>query len=253
VTIKDIAKESGYAVGTVSRVLNNQPNVSEEARKKILKVVEKYHFQLNSNAKHLKQTVNSGITVIVKGYQNMLFTSIVERLQKEIKQKNYACMIYYISESDNEVEHAKQICRERHPSGILFLGSDLKCFKTDFSSISVPCVLVTNTATKLRIANLSSVATDDAKGAFAAIDYLISLGHRKIGILGGIREKSNPTKYRYDGCVRAFKKHGIDSGIPALREKLKAYYKNDRFEVLKAHIEAILNGVKGVFADIKID
>lgn len=208
-TIKDIARESGYAVGTVSRVLNNQPNVSAEAREKILAVVQKYNFKLNNNAKHLKQTANSGITIIVKGYQNMLFSTIVERLQKEIKQKNYACMIYYVSEEDNEVEHAVQIARERHPSGILFLGSDLKCFETEFPKIPVPCVLVTNTASKLHFDNLSSVSTDDVKAAYSAIDYLISLGHTKIGILGGVKEKSNPTTYRYEGCVKAFKKHNI--------------------------------------------
>ena len=53
-TIKDIAKESGYAVGTVSRVLNNHPDVSEKARKTIMEVVERHHFKLNNNAKHLK-------------------------------------------------------------------------------------------------------------------------------------------------------------------------------------------------------
>ena len=54
-TIKDIAREAGYSVGTVSRVLNHSENVSEKARKRILEVVDKYHFQLNSNAKHLKK------------------------------------------------------------------------------------------------------------------------------------------------------------------------------------------------------
>ena len=65
-TIKDIAKESGYAVGTVSRVLNNHPDVSEKARETILAVVEKHHFRLNNNAKHLKQQASKGIAVIVK-------------------------------------------------------------------------------------------------------------------------------------------------------------------------------------------
>lgn len=49
-TIKDIAEKSGYGVGTVSRVLNNHPNVSETARKRILEVAEKYHFVRNTNA-----------------------------------------------------------------------------------------------------------------------------------------------------------------------------------------------------------
>ena len=64
-TIKDIARESGYAVGTVSRVLNNRPDVSEKARKRVMEVVEKYNFRLNNNAKHLKQQVSSGIVIII--------------------------------------------------------------------------------------------------------------------------------------------------------------------------------------------
>ena len=105
-TIKDIARESGYAVGTVSRVLNNRPDVSEKARKRVMEVVEKYNFRLNNNAKHLKQQVSSGIVIIVKGSQNMLFAAIVERLQKLIEERDYAFLIYYIGEQDNEVEQA---------------------------------------------------------------------------------------------------------------------------------------------------
>ena len=128
-TIKDIAKEAGYAVGTVSRVLNNQPGVSDEAREKIMEVVEKYHFRLNNNAKLLKQRYNSGIAIIVKGTKNMLFADLVETLQKLIKNSGYACFIYYIGEDDQEVEQALQICRERQPMGILFLGSNKENFK----------------------------------------------------------------------------------------------------------------------------
>ena len=89
-TIKDIARLSGYAVGTVSRVLNGQPNVSEEARSRIMAVVEEHNFKLNNNAKHLKQQSSSGIAIIVKGTQNMLFAGIVERLQGLVKAKGYA-------------------------------------------------------------------------------------------------------------------------------------------------------------------
>ena len=174
-----------------------------------MEVVEKYHFRLNSNAKHLKQQVSSGIVILVKGSQNMLFAAIVERLQQQIEEKDYACLIYYISEQDNEVEQACQICRERHPSGILFLGSDLELFRERFSQIAVPCVLVTNSASELGFANLSSVSTDDEAAAVAAIDHLIALGHRRIGILGGWMEKSRAAHTRYAGCVRAFREHDM--------------------------------------------
>ena len=208
-TIKDIAKESGYAVGTVSRVLNNHPDVSEKARKTIMAVVEKHHFKLNSNAKHLKQQASSGIAIIVKGSQNMLFASIVERLQRLMSEKKYAPFIYYIGEEENEVERAERVCLERHPLGILFLGSDLEFFKERFDRLEIPCVLVTNSAAELGFDNLSSVSTDDEAGAQAAVTHLLKLGHRNIGILGGYMEKSHAAHTRYKGCEKAFAKQGI--------------------------------------------
>lgn len=208
-TIKDIAQESGYAVGTVSRVLNNHPNVSNKARQAILSVVEKHQFTLNNNAKHLKQQVSSGIAIIVKGSQNMLFASIVERLQRLLNEKEYISYIYYIGEEENEVEKAKSVILERHPLGLLFLGSDLELFKNQFSSVTEPCVLVTNSAQGLHFRNLSSVSTDDESGAKAAVDYLMQLGHRQIGILGGYVEKSHAARTRLSGCEKAFRAAGI--------------------------------------------
>ena len=66
-TIKDLAEKTGYGVATVSRVLNNQPNVSEKARGIIMQAVEECGFQLNANAKQLKQQHATSILVVVKG------------------------------------------------------------------------------------------------------------------------------------------------------------------------------------------
>lgn len=208
-TIKEIARESGYAVGTVSRVLNNHPDVSDKARARVMEVVEKYHFRLNNNAKHLKQQTNSGIAIIVKGTRNMLFANMVESLQLLIKEKGYACLLYFIGEDDHEVEQALQVCRERQPLGILFLGSNQENFKERFAEVDVPCVLVTNPASSLEFDNLSSVCVDDIAAAETVIEHLLSMGHKKIGILGGEITHSNPAKSRYEGCVAAFQKHGI--------------------------------------------
>ena len=199
VTIKDIARMSGYSVGTVSRVLNGSPNVSEDARRRVEAVVKANDFHLNSNAKHLRQQTNTGIAVIIKGTQNMLFASIVEQLQGLIRDRGYACLIYYIDEDDNEVELAVQVCRERHPQGILFLGSTLEDFRRQFEGITIPCVLVTNSAAGLGFSNLSSVSTDDDAAAEQAVEYLIALGHRNIGVLGGKIDLSNAAATRYRG------------------------------------------------------
>lgn len=208
-TIKDIARESGYSVGTVSRVLNHAPGVSEAAKVRVMEVVEKYHFRLNNNAKHLKQQSQDGIAIIIKGTQNMLFASIVEQLQGLVKSRHYDCLIYYIEEYEDEVEQAIQICMERHPLGILFLGSNKENFIRRFQDVEIPCVLVTNSAQEFGFENLSSVTTDDVAGAKFVIEHLIGLGHKNIGILGGNMESSQAGKARYAGCMQAFEEHGM--------------------------------------------
>ena len=108
-TIKDISRESGYSIGTVSRVLNNSPNVSQKAYNAIMAVVEKNHFLVNSNAKQLKKQGLRSIAVIVKGSKNMLFSSILESLQDIISKEEYLCLIYYIDEKDFNFDNANNI------------------------------------------------------------------------------------------------------------------------------------------------
>ena len=159
-TIKDIARESGYAVGTVSRALNNAPGVSAETRQKILEIVNRHNYEPNANAKHLKQQTNDGIALIVKGTQNMLFAGILEPLQQIIEESGYVATVYYIDEEANEVAQARRICTERRPHGILFLGSNPEYFTPELEALGIPCLLLTNSAASLRIRNLSSVSDD---------------------------------------------------------------------------------------------
>ena len=89
------------------------------------------------------------------------------------------------------------------------LGSAGLVFQESFSRISIPCVMVTNTASHLNLENLSSVSTDDQAAARYAVEYLINLGHRRIGILSGITTRSQAAANRYKGAMEAFRKHGL--------------------------------------------
>ena len=208
-TIKDLAAQTGYSVGTVSRVLNNQPHVSNLAREVILKAATESGFQLNTNAKQLKQQHSNTILVICKGNSNELFDTLLVSIQARMAQTNYPLIVDYIDEIGNEVRRAVQLCLEKKPLGILFLGGNREHFLADFHQIPVPCVLVTNDAANLPFSNLSSVSSDDALAAEIAIDHLVQLGHKKIAVIGGNRQLSDTTALRYAGCVKAFRKHGI--------------------------------------------
>lgn len=209
VTIKDLSAVTGYSVGTISRVLNDQPNVSEKARTAILAAAQECGFQLNTVAKQLKQQHSNSILVVVKGTSNELFGSLVEAIQTRVAQTSHPLIVDYIDENSNEVLRAVQLCREKKPLGILFLGGNEENFAADFAKIGIPCVLVTNNAAQFGFSNLSSVSSDDHLASSMAIEHLISLGHKKIAVIGGDAAKSNTTKLRFQGCMDAFAHHGI--------------------------------------------
>lgn len=219
VTIKDIARESGYSISTVSRVLNHRSDVSPDAKKKIEETVRKFNFVPNNNAKHLKQNNSKAIGVLVKGTSNMLFASIVEEIQRMIEKTEYTLVVSYIDEDADEVEQAVLLCRERKPLGLLFLGGNPEHFEQGFEEVDVPCVLVTNRANTTKFENLSSVATDDIAGARCAVDALFEAGHKKIGILGGNLEKSHTSRQRFNGCKKSFEAHSQEMNVDLCYEK----------------------------------
>ncbi len=203
-TIKDIARMSGVGVTTVSRVLNDHPDVSEETRRRVLAVVAEQGFQPNTNARHLKQQTSASIAIIVKGTMNMLFADLVERCQQLLQDAGQNAAVYYLDEDANEVVYAVQLCRERKPLGILFLGGDLEFFQAEFGHITVPCVLLTNSARELDFPNLSSLTTDDEEAAYRVVRYLADRGHKNIGLLGGNWSCTQISYRRVLGCQRAF-------------------------------------------------
>lgn len=208
-TIKDLSALTGYSVGTVSRVLNDQPNVSEKARRAILEAAKATGFQLNTNAKQLKQSHSNSILVMVKGTSNLLFGSLVEALQARMSQLSHPLIVDYMDESGNEVNRAVQLCREKKPLGVLFLGGNQDNFLADFDKIGLPCVLVTDDASGMGFPNLSSVSADDQLAAKLAVETLIGLGHRRIAVIGGDRTASDTSELRFRGCAEAFQAGGI--------------------------------------------
>lgn len=208
-TIKDIARECGVAVGTVSRVLNNHPDVSEKTREKVLAVVQKHNFILNTNAKQLKEQNRKTIVVIVKGTSSILLNSLLERIQKRIEPLPYNASVVVLDEYDNEAKAANRIYYEQKPVGIIFLGGSPDLFQEDFAKLLVPCVVISNEAQLIEGVRLSSVSTDNFTAAQYSANYLIQNGHEKIGVIGGDLGGSGITQRRYDGFLSAIQRAGL--------------------------------------------
>ncbi len=203
-TIKDIAKLSGVGIATVSRVINNRPDVSADTREKILKVMETYQYIPNANAKHLKQTTTEIICLIVKGHSNMFFAGIIEMIQRNIEYHDYIPLVHYIDEHDNEIETAKQLYIEKKVKGIIFLGGNIYGNEDALRTLKIPCVISTSGVSDKAFPNVSSVCVDDRAAARIAVDYLFTKGHSQIAVIGGLRDSVNSIWNRFQGVEDSF-------------------------------------------------
>lgn len=207
-TIKELSALSGYSVGTVSRVLNDQPNVSRKAKEKILSVVAQTGYIPNETARHLKQQHRRELAVVVRGTGNSLFQMMVSQLEQQAQALGCPLRAFYLDEQENEVAFAAQLCAEQKSRGILFLGSNRAHFLKGFQQLQVPCVLVTASAKELGFGNLGSVCLDDFGAAREAVNALIALGHRRFAIIGGNPWDSDPARLRLDGAMSALRALG---------------------------------------------
>ena len=207
-TIKDIARISGCSVSTISRVINDRPDVRPETKERVLEVMREAGFVPNTNARQLKIQQSRSLVFVVKGTRNIFFSDFLVQLQRAATLYGYNGIVSYLDENANEIDAAEKILREIKPKGMIFLGGSVSNFQKGFASISVPSVLATLVSDKLNFPNLSMVGVDDRAASYQAVSYLIQQGHRKIAVLGG-PATSYPSMMRRQGAQQAMEDAGI--------------------------------------------
>ena len=193
----------GTGCGTVSRVINGQPNVSDRARKRILAVMDECGYEPNSNARYLKMRSQTPVAVFVMGVGNRMFDDILGPLQAALAREEEEIVVTYLTGEVDEVRAAIDYQQARHPKGMVFLGGELESFRASFHEIEAPSVLVTANAEQLGFANLSSVTIDNVAAARSAVAHLLERGHRRVGIVGGNRTSGQIGELRLRGAEQA--------------------------------------------------
>ena len=148
-TIKDIARISGCSVSTISRVINDRPDVRPETKERVLEVMREAGFVPNTNARQLKIQQSRSLVFVVKGTRNIFFSDFLVQLQRAATLYGYNGIVSYLDENANEIEAAEKILREIKPKGMIFLGGSVANFQKGFANISVPSVLATLVSDKL--------------------------------------------------------------------------------------------------------
>ncbi len=208
-TIKDIARKANVSPTTVSKVINNYSDISPETRKKVLKIIDENNYRPNANARSLSLNKSYSIGIFFQDHQNSglrhpFFRDIIYGLEKKFCDLGYD-LILFSSKWGDKFKYVEK-CKHRRVDGTVLMGmprtdNDLN----ELIKARIPSVFIDlNISGK----NATYVMSRNIEGAEKAIDYLYSLGHRKIAMITG-EKMTKPAQDRLQGYRKALKKYNI--------------------------------------------
>lgn len=211
-TIKDLARQCGVSVSTVSRVLNDRPDVSPAVRAAVLEAVRSSNYVPNNSARDLVKVTSDAVGLIVRGVSNPFYTDIIKAVEREIDAAGYTMVMQQIGIAEDEIARGALMEREKKLRGIIFLGGRSDCTPEDLGTITVPfvCCSFTNSFGTLSKSEYSSVSIEDVETAHRAVRELHRLGHRRIAALVSATDDRSISELRYHGYARALREFGLE-------------------------------------------
>ncbi len=210
-TIKDVAEYCGVSVSTVSRVLNDHPDVSDEVRARVLDAVQKLHYVPNRAARDLVRTDVESIGLVVRGAENPFFASIIRAIEGRCEDSDYTMVLRQIPTDADEVADASELVNSKRLKGVILLGGRFDYSREEVASIGVPfvCCTYTNSFGDIDDESYSSVSIDDVDAGYRATRELVDCGHSRIAILLDARHSHSISELRFQGYRRALEEAGI--------------------------------------------
>lgn len=208
-TIYDIAKRTGYSPTTVSKAFNNYSDVREKTRQEILRTAQEMGYLPNAHARTLttKKSWTIGVLFVEStgaGIRHPFFSAVIESFKQVAVAKGYALM-FISKDVGGKRSGYLENCRIRGVDGVVVFLSDYEdpYFRELLESNIPTVVLDFNTVLS------HTVCSDNMNGAMQAVEYLISLGHRRIAHISG-GENTYPGKQRELGYRAAMEQHGLE-------------------------------------------
>lgn len=242
-TIKDIAKKCGVGIGTVSRAINNHPDINPETKQKVMEVIRETGFVPNNSARNLKRTDAKCIAVLIKGISNPFFSSAIQVIEKQVQKKKYAMVMQHVESYEDELEAALELVKEKRLRGIIFLGGSYHHDKKQLAMLKVPfvfCTIGTVEDTE-ESREYSNIAVDDRAESKKMVDYLLDLGHQRIAIITEGAEAESVGQLRLEGYRDAHAARGIqvdEALILEIKEKSDPYTMKNGYQKTKELLQS---------------
>ena len=207
VTLKDIAIESGFSIKTVSRAINDYPDIKKETKEKILEIVMKNDYRPNILAKSLRDRKSYTVGYIISDTMNEFFWDVAYAIENEFKKHNCGILTCF-SNNDPDIElEALKLLISRQVDGIILaaIGSNCEYIHKIIEEFNIPVVVIDN---KVKGLKCNVVLHDNINGSFLLTKHLLEHGHKDIACISGpINETSG--KRRVEGFKKALNEFHI--------------------------------------------
>lgn len=203
-TIYDVAKKAGVGIGTVSRVINSSPQISEETKNRVLQVIHELNYQPHAMARGLARNKTHMVAIILPTFTGYFFIELLRGIQQVITRHQYDIVLYNVDDPKRIDVFLKRTLRERRVDGVLLVSMSIsRTYKEKYQNARFPIVLVDNFHEEL-----DSVYVENEQGAYLATSHLIKQGHTKVGMIDA-QLQSRPAKIRLLGYKKALHDHRL--------------------------------------------
>ena len=207
ITIKHVAERSGVAISSVSRVLNNHPDVSDAMRQRVLHAAQELGYQPHYLAQSLRRGATRSVGFLLRDLSNPIFADIVKGAEMRLRQAGYSLLLTN-SEGDPTLgeEHLRALRLRRVDGVLLSLQSETQTDAVkELAAQNLPIVLVDREVPSLKA---SLVRCDHRTGVRNATQHLRELGHDRIAFISGPHDIL-ATRDRLLGFREAFAVEGV--------------------------------------------
>jgi len=208
VSIKDVAREAGVSIATVSRVLNDVDVVNEDTKKKVKEAIDKLGYRPNIVARSLKTQRTRTIGILIPDISSQFYPEVVRGTEDVANIYDYNIML---CNSDSDIEKEKEylrVLKEKMVDGVLYMSSSLEMEILDLiKELDLKTVLV---VTSDKDKTFPSVSIDNKEAAYDATMNLLAKGNKKVAYIGVHKDEVNAAAVRYFGYQDALKEMGLE-------------------------------------------
>lgn len=240
-TLKDVAKETGLTVSTVSRVLNNRGYISAQTRERVYEAMKKLNYQPNELARSLSKQTTNTVGVIVPHIDHPYFARLLSSLETAAYRNGYKLLLFNSKDRDEKEEEYLEMCKGSRVAGIILCSGSVDTQR--FRDLNVPLV----TIERFLEQGTAAVECDNRQGGRLAARHLLECGCENVIYLSGENDVSMPADDRALGFTEICRQEGIHCLDPGKEIDARLYASLD----YHTYIEKILTEypeIDGIFA-----